>query len=433
MLPESVKDKARKQIAELEKELDNKSNDDLLIYFESGDGESFIYSITDLKGKEFFQTYSSSLVSKEWYDKKDKLESKFSKEIFEHDHDDKKYYGVIVVKGNNSEVYKTGTDEWENIKNKLHESKETKAEEKEEHKPDVITDKADVQKIKNSIQEGESILKSGKINGRKLSEGELESTLNSVNKSRAKIGLPKSEAKAPKFKIGDVVGLDLDERTPKKITSFKTNRKGEIIYSGYYIPFPDQKWNFEESELVLLKTPSKSESKKTTTRKAPVKAKEKAKKFKVGETVSIIDHPKSDKTNFYKVVGHQDWNDNYGWETTIEKADEKVTMFENLLEKSVVPKADHKKLVAKLKAKKGQGNNDRGDLINYKDGSTERRKRSESSDKKREALPLGKRVSADGNVYWENRLNRGDVSKEDKFEGGGEIKSSGWGLKFLKW
>jgi len=371
-------------------------------------------------------------------------------------------------------------------------------------KAEIITDKADVQKIKNSIQEGESILKSGKINGRKLSEGELESTLNSVNKSRAKIGLPKSEAKAPKFKIGDVVGLDLDEATPKMITSFKTNRKGEIIYSGYYIPFPDQKWNYEESEIVLLKAPSKP-----TTRKAPIKKavakKEPKPKFKVGETVSIIDHPKSDKTNFYKVVGHQDWNDNYGWETTIEKADEKVTMFENLLEKSVTPKtevkkdlpkikvgdtikvyatngdliidevfkndkgevsyrgkyiandnlksyhsskktyeyilneqdtivkpkADHKKLVAKLKAKKGAKEYDNRASLNTETG--ERRKRSESSDKKREALPLGKRVSASGNKYYENRLNRGDVSKEDKFEEGGEVKSSGWGLKFLKW
>jgi hypothetical protein len=98
----------------------------------------------------------------------------------------------------------------------------------------------------------------------------------------------------------------------------------------------------------------------------------------------------------------------------------------------IKPKADHKKLVAKLKAKKGQGNNDRGDLINYKDGSTERRKRSESSDKKRTALPLGKRVSADGNTYYERRLNRADISKEDKFEDGGEVKGSGWGLN-LNW
>jgi hypothetical protein len=48
---------------------------------------------------------------------------------------------------------------------------------------------------------------------------------------------------------------------------------------------------------------------------------------------------------------------------------------------------------------------------------------------------LGKRVSADGNTYYENRLNRADMNKEDKFKEGGEIgeNNSGWGLKFLKW
>jgi hypothetical protein len=96
------------------------------------------------------------------------------------------------------------------------------------------------------------------------------------------------------------------------------------------------------------------------------------------------------------------------------------------------PKPSHKKLVAKLKAKKGEGNNNRASLIPF---TETRRKRNESSDKKREALPLGKRVSASGITYWENCLNRGDISKEDKFEGGGEIgkNTSGWGLKFLNW
>ena len=59
-------------------------------------------------------------------------------------------------------------------------------------------------------------------------------------------------------------------------------------------------------------------------------------------------------------------------------------------------------------------------------------KRSESSDRKRSALPLGKRVSADGNVYYENRLNRSDISNEGKFEKGGEVKGSDWGLN-LNW
>ena len=107
-------------------------------------------------------------------------------------------------------------------------------------------------------------------------------------------------------------------------------------------------------------------------------------------------------------------------------------MFENLLEKSVAPKPDHKKLLAKIKAKKGAAPSNEASL-NPETG--ERRKRSESSDRKREALPLGKRVSADGSVYYENRLNHADMNKGDKFEGGGEIgkENLGWGLKFLKW
>ena len=94
------------------------------------------------------------------------------------------------------------------------------------------------------------------------------------------------------------------------------------------------------------------------------------------------------------------------------------------------PKADHKKLVAKLKAKKGGKEYDNRASLNTETG--ERRKRNEGSDKKRDALPLGKRVSADGNTYWENRLNRGDLNKEDKFKDGGEVKGSGWGLN-LNW
>lgn len=98
----------------------------------------------------------------------------------------------------------------------------------------------------------------------------------------------------------------------------------------------------------------------------------------------------------------------------------------------IKPKADHKKLVAKLKAKKGTKEYDNRASLNTETG--ERRKRNEASDKKRDALPLGKRVSEDGNVYWENRLNRGDLSKKDKFEKGGEVdkNSSSWGLN-LNW
>jgi hypothetical protein len=58
---------------------------------------------------------------------------------------------------------------------------------------EIVTDAADVQKIKNSIQEGELILRAGKSYGRKLSAAELESVRKSVNNSRKKIGLGETQ------------------------------------------------------------------------------------------------------------------------------------------------------------------------------------------------------------------------------------------------
>ena len=107
----------------------------------------------------------------------------------------------------------------------------------------------------------------------------------------------------------------------------------------------------------------------------------------------------------------------------VKKAVAKKTEVKKEVETPAKPKADHKKLVAKLKAKKG---------ATPSNAPSKGHKRSEASDRKRSALPLGKRVSADGNIYYENRLNRADMNKEDKFEDGGEIKNSGWGLN-LNW
>jgi ParB-like chromosome segregation protein Spo0J len=62
-----------------------------------------------------------------------------------------------------------------------------------EPKTSIITDKSEVQKYKNSIAEGEEILRSGKFNGRKKTYEDLLSVLRSVNNSRKKIGLPPTE------------------------------------------------------------------------------------------------------------------------------------------------------------------------------------------------------------------------------------------------
>jgi hypothetical protein len=177
-----------------------------------------------------------------------------------------------------------------------------------------------------------------------------------------------------------------------------------------------------------------TENRNKTTRKAPIKKAVAKKvveglkpKFKVGDYVSMFKDEPS-----LEVIGVNEFSDKkatYDLKSKDGKIDRR-NISELKLSTSTKPKADHKKLVAKLKAKKGAKEYDNRASLNTETG--ERRKRSESSDKKRDALPLGKRVSADGNVYWENRLNRGDLDKGDKFEEGGEVKGSGWGLN-LNW
>jgi len=59
-----------------------------------------------------------------------------------------------------------------------------------EKKSPIITDRADAQKIKSAIMEGELTLRAGKFNGRKVSPEQLKAIENRVNRYRAKIGLP---------------------------------------------------------------------------------------------------------------------------------------------------------------------------------------------------------------------------------------------------
>lgn len=56
--------------------------------------------------------------------------------------------------------------------------------------------------------------------------------------------------------------------------------------------------------------------------------------YPVGRKVYIADYPKNESNN-YTVVGHENYNEKYGWETIIENENEKVTMYENRLEPSI--------------------------------------------------------------------------------------------------
>jgi hypothetical protein len=90
-----------------------------------------------------------------------------------------------------------------------------------------------------------------------------------------------------------------------------------------------------------------------------------------------------------------------------------------------VKKVSHKEVLAKVKAKKGKKE--------YSNAPSKGHKRNESSDRKRDALPLGKRISESGNVYYENRLNRGDLDKGSKFREGGEVESNPFKTKRGCW
>ena len=98
--------------------------------------------------------------------------------------------------------------------------------------------------------------------------------------------------------------------------------------------------------------------------------------------------------------------------------------------KSTASKGNWKANLAQLKRRK----------VYKKDGAIKKEVKIVSGTKSRnikkdldiKALPKGKRVSKDGNVYYENRSNRSDISPKDMFEEGGDVKSSGWGLN-LNW
>lgn len=64
-----------------------------------------------------------------------------------------------------------------------------------------------------------------------------------------------------------------------------------------------------------------------------------------------------------------------------------------------------------------------------KGGALKRSKSSIAQDKNLKALHGGKRVSADGNVYYENRENRSDVNRTKKFAEGGELTEKEQDLK----
>jgi hypothetical protein len=323
------------------------------------------------------------------------------------------------------------------LEKELHESKETKAEERaEENKMtgesegerNVGMDKPE-DYIEAKVKNLEASLKDKTISEtqRKRDEKELALFKKATATTRAK------------FKVGEMVNFNNELYKIIEIKKAK-DLDGEGDATWRYLLDGYGDFMIQEDLLKEYKAPSKAPTTKPTTTKAPIKKAVAKKvveglkpKFKVGDVVLVNYGEERGVIGAIETVSYYEKYPKSMKPTDIPHYEIKGAskdISESNLELYKAPKADHKKLVAKLKAKKGDKEYDNRASLNTETG--ERRKRSESSDKKREALPLGKRVSADGNVYWENRLNRGDVSKEDKFEGGGEVKGSDWGLN-LNW
>ena len=81
-------------------------------------------------------------------------------------------------------------------------------------------DKATIQKLTNSLKEGELILRSGKINNRKLEKEELKAVERTVNNTKKKLGIKKTTVKKPRVK-----------KTRQKITtSARQTGSSNLVY-----------------------------------------------------------------------------------------------------------------------------------------------------------------------------------------------------------
>jgi antirestriction protein len=404
MLPESVKAKAQAEIDKLEKEL-----------HESKETKAEEKEEHKAGGKEYKSKLEENLLKELHRLRADLTKDRLSK----YNEGDNSEEAKALERERKSKI--TRMTEVLAVLNQIHESKETKAEEKAE---DSEFSKDELNRLISSFEEINDFYEKNKkepIEESDMGERMLSYTLKGLRKqdNKIKILLPYDKfnllKKSKEVKAEDYVEAKTKalEKSLKDKTISETQRKRD------------------EKELALFKG---AEAKKPTTRKAPVRKapvrKAVAKKvepkseFEVGDKVTVKGetHEIKEKKYIDYLGGGMTWA-------------YKIPTFSFYVRESDVeaykaPKADHKKLVAKLKAKKGGKEYDnRASLVPFTD---KRRNRSESSDKKRSALPPGKRVSENGVTYYESRLNRTDLSKEDKFEKGGEVKGSDWGLN-LNW
>jgi hypothetical protein len=155
--------------------------------------------------------------------------------------------GLGNISGMSQETFKAWLNDSKRTKkpvvNVLEKKKpETKAETKTEtkesqkEKTEIVTDPATVQKIKNSIAEGELILRAGTSNGKKLSNPELAAVQRSVDNAKVKIGIESEVKKETEqdhifLQKLDTMQQEVNSTHTRGFNQAKPNQPGEDI--GY--------------------------------------------------------------------------------------------------------------------------------------------------------------------------------------------------------
>ena len=144
---------------------------------------------------------------------------------------------------------------------------------------EIITDPARVQEVKNSITEGELILKSGTINGRKMSAEELENIKRSVDNAKTKIGITKKPSIVPtEIKAEEKVNPDISNKEevinamkPEEkakydsLVKIASGTKGRSIYAAQEITKMEKAVEKRINKQVKVKAPDSISKEKNQT------------------------------------------------------------------------------------------------------------------------------------------------------------------------
>ena len=420
MLPEGVKAKAQAEIDKLEKQL---HADSVLkkseSYHEEGKdvyGDSFYqWHNISFEGDEDIFAYSTpkgTVIYGEDSEGEKDFSTSFTTEPYYLEEAPEEDYSFNTLKESKAKAFELlRTKKLDKASKELHESKETKAEEKEEHKAGMDEEKDYVEAKTKALEKS---LKDKTISETQRKRDEKELALFKGAEAKKPTTRKAPVKKAPvkkavvKTKVDEIRDKVISFLNPLGYSATITDNKTEIYIEPSTKKVGKNRADFFDGMQIIYDV--KTGGYEVSEQQAG-KNEDELHIFKVTPSLALAlkDLIKGNKRKAIKIWGGKD-----------EEKDKAPSK----------PKADHKKLVAKLKAKKGgKEYSNRASLVPF---TETRRKRNESSDRKREALPLGKRVSESGRTYYETRLNRGDISKEDKFEDGGEVKGSDWGLN-LNW